>query len=108
LSQRRFVYSFKGKVEESEQKTDDGFELQTLLAIRDTLTTLTGACEVCQFNKESVCQKHGHVIKEGDPRCPDFARPMKKPSGDDPKAQYQAYVNEVLGVRGQTLQRLTG
>jgi hypothetical protein len=84
-------------------------EMQTLLAIKETLTNITAACEVCQFNQESYCRKHHHEIKPGDPRCEDFARRLPRELGEDPsKDQYQAYVNQLLGVKQATLKRLTG
>jgi hypothetical protein len=84
-------------------------EMQTLLAIKETLTNITAACEVCQFNRESYCIKHKHEIKPGDPRCGDFARRLQRELGEDPSREmYQAYVDRRLGVKPATLQRLTG
>jgi hypothetical protein len=109
MSGRRFAYSFKGRVGETGERELSGTEMQTLLAIKDTLTTITAACEVCHFNDESHCMKHKHEIKPGDPRCQDFARRLPRELGEDPsQAQYQAYVNHLLGVKPATLQRLTG
>ena len=108
MSERKYSYSFRGQVHETEQDELTGANMQTLLAIRDTLKVLTGACEVCQFNEASICQKHGHVIKEKDPRCDDFARRLSRKPGEEPgKEQVQAYVNDILGLRGDTLERLT-
>lgn len=109
MSERRFSYSFKGQVSETRKEDLTGESMQTLLTIRDTLQVLTGACEVCQFNSDSFCEKNRWVIKEGDPRCDYFARRLSRQPGEDPtKARVQAYVNDILGIRGNTFQRLTG
>jgi hypothetical protein len=108
MSESRYSYSFKGHVRETKQDELTGASMQTLLAIRDTLKVITGACEVCQFNEASVCQKHWHVIKEGDPRCDDFARRLSWKPGEEPDRKYvQEYVYDVLGIRESTLERLT-
>ena len=108
MTERRFSYTYRGNVSATSQEELSGENMQTLLAIRDTLKALTGACEVCQFNLSSMCQKHGHQIKEGDSRCPDFARRLSQSPGEGPERQVERYVFEILGARGPTFDRLTG
>ncbi len=76
--------------------------------VYETLLIMTGGCEVCVHAAGPFCKKHGHPVKPGDPRCVDFARPSSEDLQRASKARSRSYMYEHLGIRGESLDRLSG
>lgn len=104
-----YSYDYHERASSLDDAQVEASRIEDLRYIEETILTLTGACEICQYSTGPFCNKHKHEIKPGDPRCPDFARRLPEDPKKASKAQVQQYVNNTLGVRdAKYARRLTG
>lgn len=101
---------YRDQVWQEPDSREAGSRIQTLLSIRDSLRALAGTCGDCLNTDGSRCTVQMRGVNPGDPACDDFLRREPRPSGEDrSKAQLQALVNQLLGVKDPALaKRLTG
>ena len=77
--------------------------------VMQTIASLTGGCEICQFATGPYCKKHGRPIKVGDPRCEFFVRRLPEDPEKASRDRVQQYINDSLGIRDKRIVgRLTG
>ena len=76
--------------------------------VRESLSLMTGGCGSCTNFANNFCGKHKKPMTENDPRCDYFSRRTLDSSGESTKSLYRNAVYEMLGVRGDTLDRLSG
>jgi hypothetical protein len=105
-----FSYSFRTPLKREGPTEPTPAETQILFSIRDTLTLLTGGCDIIQRTEGVFCAKHDRPVISGESKCDYLASRFAKNVGEEAsKGQLQQYVNEVLGIRDPKLgRRLTG
>jgi hypothetical protein len=104
-----YSYTFRTSGEGRNQEVSRATQ-EALVSIKDTLTLLTGVCEIVQRSHGRYCEKHGRPVPPGGKVCDYLATHFaSKDSETRSKAQIQQYVSELLGIKNpDNVKRLTG
>ena len=108
MSEKPVSYSKTFTVSETKFSPIKAPMSEEMRLVRESLQLMTGGCGSCTNFADNFCMKHKKPMTENDPRCESFSRKQFQATEDSPKTLYRNAVYEMLGVRGDTLDRLSG
>jgi len=103
-----FTYRYHQSHRDKQDAQREVEEAETLQYLMASIETLTGGCEICVHNEAQFCAKHRHPVKDGDPRCADFARRFTEKPEETSRAQSEKLIRDYLGLSEKSLNRIIG